>query len=81
MADKKTPIEQVTDLLAEMTARATEAERKLEEAERRASEWYKYHQAACKRIEELEDDLKRSVEYIESISKPTKKEREHNGKF
>lgn len=81
MAEKKTPIEQVTDLLAEMTARATEAEQRTNAAEKSSTEWYtryleksKELEAANKRIAELEDDLKRVVEYIEKHNeKPTKK--------
>lgn len=67
----KNPVEMLTEYLAAMTMRAIEAEAQLDEANKRADEWYKHWQArmaelktaeeriaeADKRIAELEEKL------------------------
>lgn len=76
MAKNRTPIELVTDLLAQMTARAAEAEQRANAAEKSASEWYERYrskdkelQNANKQIDELVGDLKQAVEHIEKLEK------------
>ena len=76
MAKSKTPLELVTDLLAQMTARAIEAEMQRDAACQRADSWYELHQRkeeqlkkANEQIEELAGDLKRALDYIEKLEK------------
>ena len=60
---KKNPIGLVTDLLADMTTRAVEAERQRDEAQKSSDEWYAYYQ---KKIEELkETEAKLAAEITE----------------
>ena len=73
MTDKKTPIEQVTALLAEMTARATEAEQRANAAEKSTTEWYTRYcvnndkiKEANARIAELEKQLSEKTQRLES---------------
>lgn len=80
------PIALVTDLLAEMTLRATIAERKQEEAERASHEWYEYFkqkekalEEANDRIKELEKDYRRMIDLVEDIAITKSKECVHNG--
>ena len=42
--NRPSPIQSLTDLLAEMTTRAVEAERQRDEAQKRSDEWYAYYQ-------------------------------------
>ena len=73
--EKKSPIDLLTELLGEMTARATEAERQRDIAEKNARDWYEYHQrkeAELKekneRIEELEHDLQEALICIDDLT-------------
>lgn len=54
---EKNPIELLTDLLAAMTARAVEAERKLAEAEESSTEWYQNWQRKDATLKEVEEKL------------------------
>ena len=49
----KTPIELMADLLATMTARAIEAERQRDEAEKSSDEWYQNWQTKDAALKEL----------------------------
>ena len=55
--NQKTPIELVLDLLAVMTARATEAERQAAEARKSSDEWYQHWQSKDKQLKEAEEKL------------------------
>ena len=59
---KKNPIQSVTDLLAEMTARAVEAERQHAEAQKSSDEWYAYYQKKTEELKELEAKLAAETE-------------------
>ena len=54
----KTPIELMADLLATMTARAIEAERQRDEAEKSSDEWYQNWQAKDAALSEIVDGVK-----------------------
>lgn len=73
--EKKSPIDLLTDLLGEMTARATEAERQRDIAENNARDLYQYHQRketelkeANERIKELEHDLQEALICIDDLT-------------
>ena len=53
----KTPIELMADLLATMTARAIEAERQRDEAEKSSDEWYQNWQRKDAELKEAEAKL------------------------
>lgn len=53
----KSPIELMADLLATMTARATEAERQRDEAEKSSDEWYQNWKAKDAALKEAEAKL------------------------
>lgn len=55
--NQKTPIELMADLLAVMTARATEAERQVAKAEKSSNEWYQHWQTKDKQLKEAEEKL------------------------
>lgn len=59
---KKTPIQSVTDLLAEMTARAVEAERQHAEAQKSSDVWYAYYKKKTEELKELEAKLAAETE-------------------
>ena len=59
---KKNPIQLVTELLAEMTARAVEAERQRDEAQKSSDEWYAYYQKKTEELKELEAKLAAETE-------------------
>lgn len=54
---KKNPIQLVTELLAEMTARVVEAEQQRDEAQKSSDEWYAYYQKKTEELKELEAKL------------------------
>ena len=62
MAEKKqkTPIELMADLLAEMTARAIEAERQRDEALKSSDDWYKNWQRQSAKLKETEALLEKT---------------------
>lgn len=79
--EKKSPIDLLTELLGEMTARATEAERQRDIAEKNARDWYEYHQRkeaelkkANERIKELENDVQEAMMHIEDLTSRLDKE-------
>lgn len=55
--ETKSPIELVTELLAVMTARAVEAERQRDEAQKSADEWYQNWQRKDTDLKETEAKL------------------------
>ena len=55
--ETKSPIELVTELLAIMTARAVEAERQRDEAQKSADEWYQNWQRKDAELKEAEAKL------------------------
>lgn len=57
----KTPIELMADLLATMTARAIEAERQRDEAEKSSDEWYQNRQAKDAALKEAEAKLRAEI--------------------
>ena len=57
----KTPIELMADLLATMTARAIEAERQRDEAEKSSDEWYQNCQAKDAALKEAEAKLRAEI--------------------
>lgn len=57
----KTPIELMADLLATMTARAIEAERQRDEAEKSSDEWYQNWQAKDAALKEAEAKLRAEI--------------------
>lgn len=57
----KTPIELMADLLANMTARAIEAERQRDEAEKSSDEWYQNWQAKDAALKEAEAKLRAEI--------------------
>lgn len=59
---KKNPIQLVTELLAEMTARVVEAERQRDEAQKNSDEWYAYYQKKTEELKELEAKLAAETE-------------------
>lgn len=59
---KKNPIQLVTELLAEMTARVVEAERQRDEAQKSSDEWYAYYQKKTEELKELEAKLAAETE-------------------
>lgn len=59
---KKNPIQLVTELLAEMTARAVEAERQRDEAQKNSDEWYAYYQKKTEELKEMEAKLAAETE-------------------
>lgn len=59
---KKNPIQSVTDLLAEMTARAVEAERQHAEAQKSSDEWYAYYQKKDAELKETAAKLAAEIE-------------------
>lgn len=59
---KKNPIQLVTELLAEMTARVAEAERQRDEAQKSSDEWYAYYQKKTEELKELEAKLAAETE-------------------
>lgn len=59
---KKNPIQLVTELLAEMTARAVEAERQRDEAQKSSDEWYAYYQKKTEELKEMEAKLAAETE-------------------
>ena len=58
----RTPIEMLTDLLGEMTARAIEAERQRDEARKEAGEWYQHFQRKDAQGKDLEESFRREAE-------------------
>lgn len=60
--NEKTPIELVTDLLAAMTARATEAEKERDELKARGLDWYKSWERADKAHKEVQVALAAEIE-------------------
>lgn len=65
----KSPIEMLTDLLGEMTARALEAERQRDEALKSSDEWYQNWQRKDAQLKEVEEALKLEKENHERTSK------------
>ncbi len=59
---KKNPIQLVTELLAEMTARAVEAEQQRDEAQKSSDEWYAYYQKKDAELKETEAKLAAEIE-------------------
>lgn len=59
---RKNPIQLVTELLAEMTARAVEAERQRDEAQKSSDEWYAYYQNKDKELKETAAKLAEETE-------------------
>lgn len=59
---KKNPIQLVTELLAEMTARAVEAEQQRDEAQKDSDEWYAYCQKKTEELKEMEAKLAAETE-------------------
>ena len=59
---KKNPIQLVTELLAEMTARVVEAEQQRDEAQKNSDEWYAYYQKKTEELKELEAKLAAETE-------------------
>ena len=59
---KKNPIQLVTELLAEMTARVVEAEQQRDEAQKSSDEWYAYYQKKTEELKELEAKLAAETE-------------------
>lgn len=57
----KTPIELMADLLATMTARAIEAERQRDEAEKSSDEWYQNWQTKDAALKESEAKLRAEI--------------------
>lgn len=57
----KTPIELMADLLATMTARAIEAERQRNEAEKSSDEWYQNWQTKDAALKEAEAKLRAEI--------------------
>ena len=53
----KTPLDLMAELLAKMTARAMEAERQRDEAEKRGAEWYEGWKRKDARLQEVECTL------------------------
>jgi len=53
----KSPIELMADLLATMTARAVEAERQRDEAQKSSDEWYQHWQDKDSALKEAEAKL------------------------
>ena len=68
----KTPIETLVALLAEMTERATEAERQIDAAKEESSAWAGYYLDECAKSAELKSELeaqrKENEELRSSIS-------------
>lgn len=69
----KTPIERMATMLAEMTERAMEAERKLAAAKEDASNWYKHYAETKKALaaqieenQELQNAIAKCIENIEN---------------
>lgn len=54
---KKNPIQLVTELLAEMTARVVEAEQQRDEAQKNSDEWYAYYQKKDAELKETAEKL------------------------
>lgn len=86
ITEKKSPIDLLTELLGEMTARATEAERQRDIAEKNARDWYEYHQRkeaelkeAKERITELERDMQEAMMHIEDLASRLDKETTQQG--
>lgn len=73
---KKNPIQLVTELLAEMTARAVEAERQRDEAQKSSDEWYAYYQ---KKDAELKETAAKLAAEIEEHQKARQQLREISG--
>lgn len=59
---QRTPIERLTDALAEMTERATVAENEKEAAEARALDWYKKWEQKDKDYKELQGILNAEIQ-------------------
>ena len=59
--ETKSPIELVTELLAIMTARAVEAERQRDEAQKSSDEWYQNWQAKDAALKETEAKLRAEI--------------------
>ena len=59
---KKNPIQLVTELLAEMTARVVEAERQRDGGQKSSDEWYAYYQKKTEELKELEAKLAAETE-------------------
>ena len=74
--NKKNPIQLVTELLAEMTARAVEAERQRDEAQKSSDEWYAYYQ---KKDTELKETAAKLAAEIEEHQKARQQLREISG--
>lgn len=74
----KTPIELMADLLAVMTARAVEAERQRDEAQKSSDEWYGHWQtkdAQLKKTEaKLAEEIEKNKKYEETFKKYTEKQ-------
>ena len=60
--NRPSPIQSLTDLLAEMTTRAVEAERQRDEAQKRSDEWYAYYQRKDGELKETEAKLAAEIE-------------------
>lgn len=60
--ETKNPIELVTELLAVMTARAVEAERQRDEAEKTSDDWYTNWQRKDSELKEAEAKLHAEIE-------------------
>ncbi|WP_302316952.1 hypothetical protein [uncultured Alistipes sp.] len=59
---KKNPIQLVTELLAEMTARVVEAEQQRDEAQKNSDEWYAYYQKKDAELKETAAKLAAEIE-------------------
>ena len=69
---KENPITMLTDTLAEMTARALEAE----EASRREDEWYQNYKLAADKCKELQAKMDAETELRESAQQALREEKE-----
>ena len=58
----KSPIELMAELLATMTARAVEAERERDEAQKSSDDWYNNWQTKDAALKETEDKLRAEIE-------------------
>ena len=59
--ETKSPLDLVTELLAVMTARAVEAERQRDEAQKSADEWYQNWQRKDSELKEAEAKLTEEI--------------------
>lgn len=75
MAEKKqkTPIELMADLLAEMTARATEAERQRDEAKQSSDDWYQRWKDKDEQLKKTESKLEETAAELAYANEITEK--------